>query len=349
MGAALVLAAWTIAPSTARADLTIAAPSCSEVDLAEVQRLLEVELADVTLAWREASTPVVLLGCTGDRVRIEITDPITDKSVARTLVWPSVDRERVLALAIAQLFLTSWLELLIDGDAAVEGAPGAEEAERMARGAMEDAQQAQTSPPPEPVVEAPRPEPVDVVAPPVTPPAEAPAPRTDAEISLEGGTRMRLDGETLATASAGLRGAMVIDDAIVVGLRLATEFARTSRMRGDIDVYAATLGIGAAWRTPNLGPLFADLGVWVAGDLLVLEGRPASLEVEGGTTIAIAAEAQVEVAPSLRVGPVVISVPLGLGVLAFAPDGEVTDEPPVIVGGPFFAAALRVAITPSQF
>ncbi|UJR82806.1 Hypothetical protein I5071_48710 [Sandaracinus amylolyticus] len=347
MGAALVLAAWTIGPARARADLTIAAPSCSEVDLAEVQRLLEVELADVTLAWREVSTPVVLLGCTGDRVRIEITDPITDKSVARTIVWPSADRERVLALAIAQLFLTSWLELLIDGDAVVEGAPGAEEAERIARGAIEEAQTA--APPQEPVVEPPPPAPVVVAPPAVEPPTPPPPPRIDAEISLEGGTRLRLDGEHLATASAGLRGAIVIDDSIVAGLRIATEFARTSRTRGDIDVYAGILGIGAAWRTPSLGPLFADLGVWVSGDLLVLEGRPASPDVEGGTTIAIAAEAQLEVAPSLRLGPVVISVPLGLGVIAFAPDGEVTEEPPVIVGGPFFAAALRVAITPSQF
>src|SRR5690606_6702281 len=102
----------------------------------------------------------------------------------------------------------------------------------------------------------------------------APA-RIDAEVSLEGGTRVRLEGESLATGAAALRGALVIDDAIVVALRVGTEYARASRMRGDIDAYTATLGIGAAWRTPRVGPFSLDAGAWVSGMWLALEGRPA--------------------------------------------------------------------------
>jgi hypothetical protein len=71
--------------------------------------------------------------------------------------------------------------------------------------------------------------------------------------------------------------------------------------------------------------------------------------VQGGATLAIAADAALEVAPSLRLGPAVVALALGAGVMAFAPAGEVSGEPPVIVGGPWLSAALRVAIVPSFF
>lgn len=347
IGAVLVAVVLGALPSRARADLTIAAPSCDRIDVVELQRLLGVEIEDVAAEWSAVSTPVVLLGCAEDRVRIEITDPITDKSVARTVVLPEVDRERVLAIAIAQLFLTAWLELLIDdgeeADARRDSA-AARAAERRAREAVERADVVATAADARAEAGAGAEAEAGAGAEPIVavPPTIVP------ELSLEGGSRVRLDGENLATAAASLRGAFVIDESIVVGVRLGGEFARASRIRGEVDAYTATLGLGAGWRTPRVGIFFADVSAWVSAMWLMLEGRPRSPDVEGGATIAIAGEASLEIAPSLRLGPVIVAAPLGLGVIAFAPTGQVSDEAPIVIGGPFFSAALRVAITFSQ-
>src|SRR5688572_27553921 len=115
MSARACLIGVLLISSPARADLAIAGPSCAELDLERIGRLVNVEIGQVADEWSDRAEPVVLLGCSEGSVRIEITDPVTDKSVARTIVAPPPeDAERVIALAVAQLFVTSWLELLID-------------------------------------------------------------------------------------------------------------------------------------------------------------------------------------------------------------------------------------------
>ncbi|MDQ3032246.1 MAG: hypothetical protein M3Y87_07510 [Myxococcota bacterium] len=342
-----------IEPSLARADLTIAAPSCTGLDVEEVRRLLAVEIEDVAAEWSAVATPVVLLGCAGEgRVRIEITDPITDKSVARTVVLSETDRERVLAIAIAQLFLTSWLELLIDDDDDRAESAAARAAERRAREALERAEaraeaDADTRAEPEPHTE-PEPEARTEPEAQLEPVADA-RPSITGELSLEGGARLRLDGEQLPTATAALRGALVIDDALIIGLRTAFEWSRATRTRGTIDAYGATIGIGAGWRSPSVGAFFVDVIAWIAPMWILLEGRPSSADVAGGTTQAIAAEATIEIAPSLRAGPVIIALALAGGGIAFAPEGIVSEERPVVVGGALLSASLRISIVPSQW
>jgi hypothetical protein len=342
---AAVVSAWVaLLDERVAAQVAVAAPACAELDVRAIERALEVEIDDVAAAFRDLAAPIVLLGCADDRVRIEITDPVTDKSVARTVPMPPADRERVLALAIAQLFLTSWLELLLEGNDA--DGPGAEAAEARARGAVA----ASVAPP------------AVVIAPPASPPdasppaddviEETPAPLAAAlagEVSLEAGPRFRFDGENVVSACVAARGVLVLEELVFVGLRVEFDAARVQRTRGAIDAYVGSTSLLAGVRTPPAGPFFLDASVGVGPVLLVLEGRPFEPDVAPGSTRALAAQAFLELAPSLRMGPVIIALPLTLSGMAFAPEGRVTGEAPVVIGGPAMSAGLRVALDSSRF
>lgn len=329
----------------ARAQVSVAAPACEGLDVSAIEAALAVEIGDVAAAWRELAAPVVLLGCAEGRVRIEITDPVTDKSVARVVAMPEIDRERVLGLAIAQLFLTSWLELLLEPAGATPG-PGAEAAEEHARDAIAAADPEPTPEPTPELAPDPVPEPeADVVAPP--PPPAAPGPRVDGEVTIEGGARWRAAGENVATAVGVLRGLVIVDRLLLVGARAGIEWGRAERLRGAIDLYTLAVGIFAGLRSPEVGPFSVEGTLGASLAFVLLEGRPRSVDVEGGATRAIAAELFVEVAPTLRVGPLLLALPLTFSGLALSPDGQVTGEPPVVTAGPALAAALRVGVTPA--
>jgi hypothetical protein len=335
---ALTFALTVLGASPASAQVSIAAPACGELDIGAIERALEVEIADVAVAFRELSAPVVLLGCAEDRVRIEITDPVTDKSVARTVPMPLADRERVLALAIGQLFLTSWLELLLEGTSA--DGPGADAAEARAREAVAAASTPAPIPAPAPV---PAPAPAPVPA-----PAPTPAP-IEGELSLEGGARWRAEGESLVSAFGTLRGQLVIDRLVLVGGRLGLDGGRAFRTRGTVDLYVGSADLFAGLRLVELDAFLLDASLGVGVVLVALEGRPYEPDVSGGATQAIAAEGFLEVAPSVRIGPVILALPLSLSGIVLAPEGRVSGEAPVIAGGPALAAALRVTLVPSRF
>lgn len=90
--------------------------ACPSLDAEEIDRRVRVELADVATAQEGAGSLRVTFTCNDapkGMATVVISDPITDKRVERTVpLPPKLDRERVLALVAAQLFTTSWLELL---------------------------------------------------------------------------------------------------------------------------------------------------------------------------------------------------------------------------------------------
>lgn len=345
-------------PARATAAVGLSAPSCEgAVELDALSELVELEIDDVAAEWRDA--PRVQLECAGERVRITIADPVTDKSVARTVAMPAVDRERVLALAIAQLFLTSWLELVVDREAGA--GPGAEEAERLARAAVEAAvaePRGGRSRGPEPAGPPTRSDAGERASQAV---GVEPAPTVGAraststgrdvpvggELALEGGLRLRTAGEGLATVLGGLRGLVVLDAAILVGATAVFEWGRAFRERGTVDVFTGALGVVAGWRSPELGPLSFDVTGDVSLAALAMHGVPTRVGVHGGTTIALVAEAGLEVAPSLRAGSLRIALPLAVSGVAFAPSGQVSGEAPIVTEGLVLSAGLRVSLAAS--
>jgi len=112
--AALALAsARAAAPDDTRDSVDVDAERCAAIDPDEVQRLLALELVAVTQEIRVGPPLHVELACTGTTLTIAVFDPLTGKQLQRDLPMPAPDqgRERVIALAIAQLFAASWLEL----------------------------------------------------------------------------------------------------------------------------------------------------------------------------------------------------------------------------------------------
>jgi hypothetical protein len=132
--------AWVLCASHARASelphVAIDAGSCPELDAAEVRRIAAIELA-ATVAEAGGSSPEravteVLVDCDKASSRIVVRDPLTSKTVERTLSLQSVEaraRPRILAIAIAELVNASWAELATNPEleAPPKGAEGAQE------------------------------------------------------------------------------------------------------------------------------------------------------------------------------------------------------------------------------
>lgn len=316
-----LIASGLFAPR-ARAELAIAAPSCPDLDLAELSRLLELELRDVSDAFEHESDPVVLLGCRpSGELRIEIRDPVTDKSVARTVTMPDPEgRERALAIAISQLFLTSWLELLLPEDEAPE-APGETAAEERARNAV--------APSFEPAV---RQAPVTRAAPDAS----------SFDLGIDLGARVSFANDTLGAGTLALHGWLELGSGVLVGLRVAGELARASRTRGDVEIWALSFGGGAGWRTPELGPFSLATHLVLSALAVSLQGRTSG-EAVPGVKSGVAFEVMGELVPSVRFDRFRLGLALGLGGVVLSPSGVVAREDPVDLDGLRLSAALRAS------
>jgi hypothetical protein len=85
---------------------------CSESLAPEVERIARIELHAAT--ERGGAPTQVGLVCDGDEARLTVDDPLTGKRVDRTVSLASVPppgRARLLALALAELVRSSWIEL----------------------------------------------------------------------------------------------------------------------------------------------------------------------------------------------------------------------------------------------
>lgn len=95
------------------ASVQVSAERCERLDVAEVQRIVEVELTNAP----PTTEPIVAkLTCNGTAVQTEVADPITRKTLARTVSVKGLGARgpaRALALAIAELISASWSELLL--------------------------------------------------------------------------------------------------------------------------------------------------------------------------------------------------------------------------------------------
>ncbi|MEO1267754.1 MAG: hypothetical protein AAFX99_06625, partial [Myxococcota bacterium] len=110
----LLLVAWP-AWGQELLPVDIQSTSCDPLDIAELKRLIALEL-DLQLT---ASPPqgaeriFVRLTCNAKRVTIAVDDPLTQKTLTRTLARSTARQERLLALAIVELLDVSWTELVL--------------------------------------------------------------------------------------------------------------------------------------------------------------------------------------------------------------------------------------------
>lgn len=312
----LLLALLAHGRALADAAFVLSVHECDELDRAELLALLELELDDVAASFREHEPPLVELRCHDDALRVRIEDPVTGKAIQRSVPRPDgAGAERTIALAVAQLYVTSWLELLTPSAEPLPDRPLDERraVERRARAA-------------------------------VAPALEAPPERDAAlgEVLVFGGAGVRDLESPLPTfvVAASARFAPSASWSVVAGVGL--EHGVAGRTRGDVEVWLGHVELGVGVPVLREGPLTLDLSARAGVVLARLVGRPhgdavggASLDDVGGRLVAGATA-------TLALDALLLSAAVDLGVDLHLPEGQVSGERSVVTAGPFGQLRLGV-------
>ncbi len=299
-----------LSPSPSRADVPVRvdATGCGAIDVAEVERLVAIDVASVAEERQGKPFPMVRVECTDTRMRIVVDDPVTSKKLERELPLPrEKGRERTIALAISQLFLTSWMELVIPEPPEPVGppkdAPGAKAAKTVAKRAV-----AKASP--------------------------------TADVLLIVAARDR--------RGSALFGALRTSFEIASGFRLFAQVGwetnRVERMRGNVDATLASIGTGVGYRSPALGPLVLDAHLGAALSWVRLDGRPVRDATNGGSGSGITTDGFVSFGPTALLGPFRLGLEGQAGYLLPRVVGEVQGEEPVRIDGAWFGGAVVVGL-----
>jgi hypothetical protein len=106
--------------------LRLAPGDCGGLDVSETERLLRTELAIVAARAERVRAPVVLVTCAENQVTIRVRDTRSRRTIEDTMPAPpegQPGRERVIALAASQLFLSSWLDVVLAEERRPRAAP----------------------------------------------------------------------------------------------------------------------------------------------------------------------------------------------------------------------------------
>jgi hypothetical protein len=120
--AAIVAAVAASAPAHAREPPVWLEIDCADVNAAEVRRIAAIELHAELAASPEGVTRV-RMACADGKLELHVDDPVTGKTVERAIALDQVApaaRDRLIALAIAELVGASWGELALHPQPVVE-------------------------------------------------------------------------------------------------------------------------------------------------------------------------------------------------------------------------------------
>lgn len=270
--------------STAAPAVSVAKVGCADLDIEETERLLRVELAVVAARAERPRAPTVTVACSNSTLHIEISDPVTQATRGFDVPAPqgTAGRERTVALAASQLFLSSWLEMIV------------------------------REPPrkPEPHPDAPR-----VDKPPSLRSSHHARPEPEhEELSLAVGGKAHDLGQPFASAGLELLGVRVFDRRWFVGLRAAGENGTAQRSSGAIHSRAFAFGV--------LGGLRFDSGAWeldaaacLGLSVLHASGEPSVMNAVGSSATGSAAELALLAGPALRLPPFRVALSAEAGLL----------------------------------
>lgn len=320
MIARFLLALWlSHAPADA---VKVSTTTCPGLDAAEVERLVELELAAVTQEIRDGPPLRVVLTCASGRLAIAVTDPMTSKQLERTVPAPddAPGRERVVALAISQLFAASWLELLIPEPQGDDGeAPPS--MPRPAAGTSEAALEAAT----------------DLAH-------ERTVPARERRVELLAGAGLRgraLESAPFSALHLDLETRAWLAPRIGIAGRLDFDLGRALRSAGQVRGLDVLGGGGLVWRSSSArvamgGAVLMGLG-WAR-----LQGVAQRDEVSATARDGLTGQALVTVGPRIRASRLRIDVDAEFGGMLRSPRGLVSGEPSVSMGGMFVGLALRL-------
>jgi hypothetical protein len=113
LGFALVVL-WSAAARASGPPVLLGVTDCGELDEHEVRRLVVAELGAIPAEQQEPGVTLVAVRCGGLRVTIRVHDPLSRKDLERSFDAAPLDRRaraRWIALAAAELVLSSWAEI----------------------------------------------------------------------------------------------------------------------------------------------------------------------------------------------------------------------------------------------
>ncbi len=311
---ALLAPSGATGEARAETPLSVKTDGCS-LDLPALDRLIQIELGSVLQRPHGARPFRVDLACKEGDLSISIFDAITRKNISRTVNQPAPtsEPERLVALAVAQLYRASWLELLAEDPPPLPPPP------REVIAAPEAVQAARLT--------------VDRLVAPEAPPG----------LSLVAAGGARWHARAPAALGAAAIGAAVPARGLLLGVEVGLLKGTASRDAGAVGLWlieaTATVQreLWASLRArvvagPELSAAYQQLG-----------GRPSRAAIAGGTVSGAGVDAGLRASVWLRLGPVGLGAQARGGYLLGVPRGFIAGSDPVSLGGPWVGAELRLS------
>ncbi|HLK38279.1 MAG TPA: hypothetical protein VKU41_16065 [Polyangiaceae bacterium] len=316
---AAVLAAPFAGPSTAfaRDGLAIDASRCPALDAGEIARLLAIELGPEAIP--RTAPPRIELACAGSRLRIVAFDSVTEKQLEREVDFgPHLQENRVVAILVSQLFLSSWSELLLKPprDVAPELLGAGRAASQEARSVAERRTR-------------------EALAPSIA--------RDRAEVDLAAGARVRTLAQPLVLGRLAARGGMAVG-AFEVFLEGAYERGAADRATGVVEASIVEAAAGVGWRVARRGAFSFGIEATGGPGWVDLTGASPATGVQSASLSGAIGEASLGLAPALSVGPVRATLLLQVGANFSRAVAHVAGDRDVSLGGPWLGASVSVGI-----
>jgi hypothetical protein len=313
------LLAATAVPSRARAEVTaslsVTTEGCDDLRAPEVERILRIELGQVSEQWSGAEPLRVELACEGAKVHVVAIDPVTDKRLSRDVsLRRTKDRDRTVALLVSQLFLTSWSELLLrpSSDPAMPPPPPAPPpaVARAAEGLVRD--------------------------------ATAPSSRRWL-VAATLGPRVRDLASPTPSGRLALRPALLFGERWSLALELGYERGTAKRASGSVGYGAVSALAGGALRSAPLGPVVFQVGAFAGAAYVDVRGDGVS-SVLGSSASGVVTELELVAGPVLHLGPATLGLELAAGLTAPRATAHVARDADVVLGGPWAGLQLVVGV-----
>ena len=326
MTVAVAALAAVIASSAGALEVSLDVERCPSLARDHMFQLvaLELDARVVTPDRAGEQTARVEVACTGADVQLEVSDRLTGKLLTRTMTLGDRDAQvgaRLIAIAVAELVLTSWMELTLPGASAAPPADGAPAAPELRRAAQERAQR------------------------------HFPRPAGTGYVLAVGQALGPFDGVGVAWGG-GLRfgwtpgGARVDDDVSIwrpgFDLELTAARNETSRGLGTVDVSMWSAALRVSLRRAR-GRSWFDVGAGGRAGVARLAGMPDDVTTTRGATLAGTWAGPVAyVGVGRRFWRLAVAAGVEGGTVLRAVSGLVDDGPSISVAGRWLSGTLAI-------
>jgi hypothetical protein len=303
-------------PALAQRQLAIHLAGCGSLAADRISQQLRLERGEVLRQLGTGQLLRVAIVCGPRETMIEISDPLTEKRVGRSIPTPGAkaDPERVLAIAASQLMLASWLELLTETGAGA--APGKARGGQAAGAARKMA----------------------VVA------ARSAVPRRRLGVGVSAGGVVRDLSQPVWLWNARLLGRVSLVRSLELLVGVGVEQGSAERISGTVSALLLDFWVGVAYRWELWRGLTLEAAV--AASLLHarFEGHPASESFAGTSAQALAAQGMAELGLWWQVSRFRFGLALQVGGTAPRTSAEVIGERPVKLHGLWLGSSAGIEL-----